>query len=261
MQASPAPAQSGPELELRQLLPEQRSISIGELLTALDPEQVPDGELPYTLVNFVATADGRSAFDGRSGPIGDEADRQLFHGLRERVDAVLAGTSTMRVERYGRIARDPARRRRREQAGMTPEPIATLISRSGSVPLEIPLFAEPEARVVVFTPTALDTSDAAAQVEVICLDPGEMTLTTAMRRLRSDYGVRLLLCEGGPTLFGALLQEDLVDEVFLTLSPTLAGGGSGPAVTAGPSLPELAPMRLLWALERENSLFLRYGLR
>jgi riboflavin biosynthesis pyrimidine reductase len=136
-----------------------------------------------------------------------------------------------------------------------------VITRSGDVPFDIPLFGEPEARVVVFTPTELDTSACSAQVEVVRLDPGELTMTTAFRRLTSDYNVRVLLCEGGPTVFGALLGEDLVDELFLTISPRLAGGGSEALITSGPPLPELRRLTLLWALEREGSLFLRYATR
>jgi riboflavin-specific deaminase-like protein len=234
-------------------------VTVAELVNAIDAAELPAGDRPFTLVNFVATADGRAAFDGRSGPIGDRGDRELFHGLRERVDAVMAGTGTLRTERYGRMVRDPERRRRRVAAGLPPEPIACLVTRSGDVPTDIPLFAEPEARIVVFTPGELDTSMCAAQVDVVRLDPGELTMTTALRRLRSDHGVRLLLCEGGPTVFGALLQEDLVDELFLTISPKLAGGGSGPTITSGPALAELLSLELLWAIEHEGSLFLRYG--
>jgi riboflavin biosynthesis pyrimidine reductase len=254
-------ARRGPDLELRQLLPEHRTVSVGNLLDALDPAQHEGRDRPHTLVNFVATVDGRTSFLGRSGPIGDEGDRQMFHGLRERVDAVMAGTSTMRTERYGRIARDPERRSRRVERGLSPEPLAVIVTRSGNVPFDIPLFGEPEARVVIFTPTELDISSCAAQVEVVRLDPGQMTMTTAWRRLTSDFGVRMLLCEGGPTVFGALLQEDLVDELFLTLSPRLAGGGTEAAITNGPPLPELLHLTMLWALERESSLFLRYGTR
>src|SRR5436305_13646738 len=132
----------GPDLELRQLLPDPRTVSIAELLTALDPAQHEGGDQPYTLVNFVATADGRTSFDGRSGPIGDDGDRQMFHGLRERADAVMAGTATMRTERYGRMARDPERRQRRVQRGLAPQPVAAIVTRSRGVPLDIPLFAE-----------------------------------------------------------------------------------------------------------------------
>ena len=63
-----------------------------------------------------------------------------------------------------------------------------------------------------------------------------MTLATVMRHLRNLHGVRTVLCEGGPTIFGALLQEDLVDELFLTLAPKLAGGGRGPTISSGPQL-------------------------
>jgi riboflavin-specific deaminase-like protein len=260
---SPTPPESrGPELELRQLLPEQRLLTVAELLSAISPAGLDVGEQrPYTLVNFVATVDGRAVFDGRSGPIGDEGDRQLFHGLRERVDAVFAGTGTLRAERYGRIARDPERRRRRAAAGLSPEPLACVVSRSGDVPTDIPLFAEPEARIVVFVPSDIDLEPCAAQVEVIGLDRGELTMTTVLRRLRSDYDVHLLLCEGGPTAFGALLQEDLVDELFLTVAPKLAGGDSGPAITSGPPLPDLRALTLLWLLERDGSMFVRYRAR
>ena len=249
----------GPELEFQQLLPERRTISVGDLLSAVDPAEHERGDRPHTLVNFVATADGRTSFDGRSGPIGDDGDRQMFHGLRERVDAVMAGTATMRTERYGRIVRDPQRRSRRTERGLAAEPLAVIVTRSGDVPFEIPLFDEPEARVVIFTPIDLDTSGCSAQVEVVRLDPGQMTMTTVWRRLTFDFGVRMLLCEGGPTVFGALLQEDLADELFLTLSPKLAGGGSEAAITYGPPLPELLQLTLRWALERQGSLFLRYA--
>jgi riboflavin-specific deaminase-like protein len=250
-----------PSLQIRQLLPRPRAVTVAELLSTIDPAKLGAGDRPFTLVNFVATVDGRATFDGRSGPIGDHGDRELFHGLRERADALLAGTGTLRTERYGRIVRDPERRRRRVAAGLPPEPIACVVSRSGDIPTDIPLFGEPEARIVVFTTGQLDTSKCAANIEVIRLDPGELTMTTALRRLRADHGVRLLLCEGGPTVFGALLREGLVDELFLTISPKLAGGGSGPTISSGPELSELVSLELLWAIEHEGSLFLRYGIR
>jgi 5-amino-6-(5-phosphoribosylamino)uracil reductase len=248
-------------MTLRELLPETRDITVAEVVSSLNLVAKTGPNRPYTVVNFVASADGRAAFKGRSAGLGGAADRALFHGLRERVDAVFAGTGTMRTERYGRLVRDPDRRRRRAASGLRPEPLACLISRTGDVPLDIPLFGEPAARVIVFTPAALDLSRCRAQVELVRLDPGHLTLTTMMRLLRREYDVRALLCEGGPTVFGALLQEGLVDELFLTLAPKLTGGGTAPAVTSGPELPELAPLELLWLREEAGSLFLRYALR
>ncbi len=257
MSKAPPP---GPELELRQLLPTPRTTTVGELLATLQLGHRVPAHRPHTVVNFIASADGRAAFKGRSGQLGDIGDRAMFHGLREHVDAVFAGTGTMRTERYGRLVPDPERRKRRAANGLRPEPLACLISRRGDIPTEIPLFAEPESRIVIFTPRKPDLAKAAAEVHIVRLDRGELTLTTMLRRLRADFDVRTLLCEGGPTVFGALLHEGLVDELFLTLAPKLAGGGSDPAITSGPVLDELASLALVWTLEREGSLFLRYQL-
>jgi riboflavin-specific deaminase-like protein len=250
----------GPALELTQLLPETKTTTVGELTRSLDLGAKAPPDRPYVIVNFVATADGRTAFRGRSGALSDLGDRAVFHGLRESVDAVFAGTITMRDESYGRLVRDPERRTRRAASGRAPDPLAVVMTRSGNVPGEIPLFADPDSRIVVFTPTEPDLAGTRAQTEVIQLDPGQLTLTTMLRRLRSDYDVRALLCEGGATVFGALLHEHLVDELFLTLAPKLAGGGDGPGLTSGHELPELLGLRLVWVLEREQSLFLRFAL-
>ena len=83
----------------------------------------------------------------------------------------------------------------------------------------------------MFAPTETPEPDCPACVTLVRLDPAELTLTSALRHLRAEHGVRALLCEGGPTLMGALLHERLVDELFLTLAPQLAGGGTGPTMS------------------------------
>jgi 5-amino-6-(5-phosphoribosylamino)uracil reductase len=241
----------------RRLLPDPATLTAAELLDTLDPIARAGNERPYTIVNFVAGVDGRVAVEGRSAPLSDRGDRAMFHELRERVDAVLAGTRTMETEGYGRLVRDPARRARRAARGLAPDPLACLITRSGEVPVQIPLFADPHSRVVVFTPRPLAPGAGAAAVDTVLVDPGALTLTTALRRLRSDHDVRALLCEGGPTLFSGLLAEGLVDELFLSLSPRLTGG-SEPAVTSDRALRPPVELDLAWAVEREGTLFLRY---
>lgn len=245
-------------MELRRLLPEPGTVVVEEVVENALAELEPHPDRPYTLVNFVAGADGHATFDGRSAGLGDDGDRAIFHSLREHVDAVLAGTGTLRVERYGRVLGKVERRERRVQRGQRPEPIAVVVTRSGEVPDDIPLFGEPEATIVAFSPTSVGEGRPAEVINVQ-IDPGELTLTTAMRRLRTDFGVRTVLCEGGPTLFGGLLHEGLVDELFLTVAPKLVGGGHGPAVSSGPALPEPRPLTPIWLLEREGSLYLRYA--
>ena len=60
------------------------------------------------------------------------------------------------------------------------------------------------------------------------LEPDALTLPNVMRALWSDFDVRSLLCEGGPTVFTALVRERLVDELWLTLAAKLTGGGAAP---------------------------------
>lgn len=250
----------GYPLVFRQLIPEPAEVEVDELLSSLALERRAGPDRPYTAANFIATVDGRAAFQGRSGALGDDGDKALFFGLREQVDAVFTGTGTIRAEHYGRILGDPERRRRRTEGGRSPEPLACIVTRTGDVPTDAPLFAEPEARVVVFSPVEVDFTSCAAQVELVRIDRGELTLTTVSKRLRRDFGVASLLCEGGPTVFGALLHENLADELFLTISPNLAGGGTAPTITNGPELSELRPLRLVWVLERAQALYTRFAI-
>jgi riboflavin-specific deaminase-like protein len=247
-------------MELRRLLPEPATVDVGELVGGAIANVEAAADRPYVFVNFVSSADGHATVDGRSGGLGDEGDRAIFHSLREHVDAVMAGTGTLRIERYGRILGKQERRERRAHRERSPEPLAVVVTRSGDIPADIPLFAEPEARIVVFCPTEPELElSCKAQITLVRLEPGELTLTTALRRLRTDFNVRTLLCEGGPTIFGALLHEGLVDELFLTLAPKLVGGGHGPAISSGSELPEPRRLEPIWLLEREGSLYLRYA--
>jgi riboflavin-specific deaminase-like protein len=245
-------------MEFRRLYPDAATVELESLLDSLDLAVRAPAARPYVIVNFVASIDGRATLHGRSGGLGDGGDNRLFHGLRERSDAVMAGTATLQTERYGRIVSKPERREQRLARGRSAEPLACVISRTGMLPIDIPLFAEPEARIVVFSPRGLDVSECRAQVEVVEVQSGESMLAVAFEHLRKRHDVRLLLCEGGPTLFGAMLRAGLVDELFLTIAPKLVGGGSGPAVLSGPELPMPAQVELKWLLERRSSLYARY---
>lgn len=246
-------------MEFRRLHPEPAMLDLLKLLSGLALSDRAHEERPYVVANFVASADGRAAFRGRSGALGDDGDHAHFHGLREQVDAVLAGTGTLRAERYGRLVRTPERVERRVAHGLTPTPLLCIITRSGALPADIPLLADPESAVVVYSGAPIEVT-AEADVEVVYVDPAELTPLTVLRRLRAERGIRSLLCEGGPTLFGSLVHAQMVDEIFLTLSPKLVGGGMDPPITVGPELAAPAELGLEWVLERAGSLFLRYRL-
>jgi riboflavin biosynthesis pyrimidine reductase len=78
----------------------------------------------------------------------------------------------------------------------------------------------------------------------------------ALGWLRRERGIRSLLCEGGPTLHGELQARGLVDELFLTIAPKLAGREERSILTA--PLPDVLKLELAWLLESEGELFTRY---
>jgi riboflavin-specific deaminase-like protein len=213
---------------------------------------------PYVIANFIASADGKAAADGRTAPLGTPGDRAAFHLLRTEVDAVLTGTRTMFVENYGPLAKNQELSQLRVRAGRPAQPLGVVISRSGTIPFEIPLFAEAESRVAVYAPPRTTVPDTAAEVIFHELPSGDEGLAAVMTSLCAEHGVRSLLCEGGPSLFSALLLDDLVDELFLTLAPKLVGGDEV-GVTTGRPLDELVDLRLVHALEQDGTLFLRYA--
>jgi riboflavin biosynthesis pyrimidine reductase len=264
---NPNPGSPKP-LTLKRLLPATADeIVAGFGLDEL-PIPPPTGR-PHVILNMVSTVDGHATLGGRSGPISGAADRALFHALRLAVDAVMAGAATVRVERYGRIVPDAARRESRVARSLREEPLACIVSGRLTLDAEIPLLADPAARVVILTPSSasLPAGAAAAEVDYIrAARDGQLDLPAALAELRARFDVRTLLCEGGPHLNAQLLGTGLVDELFLSLSPLLAGGdptsgGEALRILAGPSFSPPVELELRGVLEHDSGLFLRYSVR
>ena len=244
-------------MELRRLSPDSGTLTVAEAISGLDLGARAPAERPYLIVNFISSADGKAAFQGRSGPLGNDADKAIFHRLRTQVDAVLVGSGTLRAERYGRLVRDPELRAAREGEGLAPDPVACVVTRTLNLPPEISLFQDPDQPALIFTSSQEPVDELGPGATVERLDPAELTMTTVLEQLRSRHDVDTVLCEGGPTIFGVLLSEGLVDELFLTVAPKLAGGGE-PTPLEGAPLSELVELEPIWALESEGALFLRY---
>jgi riboflavin-specific deaminase-like protein len=240
---------------VRRLVPDPGPTSVAEQLEAYRPWDDPPADRPRVALNFAATLDGRAAIEGRSGKIGSDTDTAMLSGLRRRFDAVMIGAGTMRVERYGRIVRDPAKRARREELGLPGDPPVVIVG-SLDLPWDAPLFTDGGGEVVLITaePDARPPATA-TPVEVVREPDGRVDLATALRRLREERGVRALLCEGGPHLHSQLQAARLADELFLTTAPKLVGAGS--AILEG-ALPEVAELELAWLLQEGSELFARY---
>jgi riboflavin-specific deaminase-like protein len=209
---------------------------------------------PFVYVNMIMTVDGRSAIDGRSSALGDEADLETLLELRTQADAVLIGTGTLRAEGYARLVGNPERRARRAARDLAEDPPAVLISRRFDIPWEAGLFQAAEQPVLIYSGVEAEVPDVPAPVEVVALS----SLADALADLRRR-GVRALLCEGGPTLIRSLFVDGLVDELFVTLWPQLTGDDREETIIAGGRLPVAADLTLLSVRQVGSELFVRYA--
>ncbi len=251
---------------LTRLLPAEELLGAAVLIERLGLWKRASGtaQRPRVMLNMLSTLDGRATIAGRSGPISNRADRELFHALRASVDGVLVGAGTVRTERYGRIIPNPLARELRLKRGLSEEPLACIVSGRLALGEDIPLLAEPQARVVMLTSSEASLPAARAQIDYIrSVLEGRLDLGGGLRELRERFAVQSLLCEGGPHLCRQLLAEGLADELFLSLAPKLAGGepSSGEAlrILAGAELDPPVGLELMSVLESESALFLRYG--
>ncbi|MGA9103248.1 dihydrofolate reductase family protein [Aeromicrobium sp.] len=198
----------------------------------MDPDlyAYPDTDRPWLRTNFVSTVDGAAHDDsGVTASLGGDADHEVFQLLRRLADVVMVGAGTARIEKY--------------RTSSTP---LALVSRRLDIPDEL---VGPDLIVITMTDAPADriASLRAAGVDVMAHGEIEIDWTAVLAELDAR-GWRHVLCEGGPTLHGDLVTLDLVDEVCLTIAPTMTSGDapriahSRHPVTRGMTLAHAVPV-------------------
>src|ERR671936_2699965 len=152
---------------MRRLLPDPGATRVGEQLDGLDLVSRSHQHRPYVVTNFALTLDGRATIQGRSGPIGSDTDTQMLLGLRTKVDAVMIGAGTLRAERYGRVVPDPSHRDRRQHEGLSPDPLAVVVSGRLDIPWDASLFTEGAGEVLIFTTSETEAPETRTPVDLI----------------------------------------------------------------------------------------------
>jgi riboflavin biosynthesis pyrimidine reductase len=229
----------------------------GELAEALLRSPPAEGEMPRVFCNFISTLDGRATIGGSTERLGFHADARVVMRLRTFADAVLIGAGTMRVERYDRMVPVPRLREYREQIGLPADPLTVIVTTGMDLPWDAGLFSEGHGKVLLATSSSLKPPATATELETIRYE-GEVDLRALLAHLRRERGIETLVCEGGPTVLGALLRLGLVDDLFLTHNPVLVGDGERGLLRG--RLPEPVGAELTWVLAAEGELFSRWRL-
>lgn len=242
---------------MRALLPEPRADVDLEAAYAVPPD------LPFHVrTSFISSADGAVTLDGRSGGLGNAADKAIFGLGRDLADVILVGAGTARAEAYGASRPRGERLARRRRHGQPDAPVMALVSERLALDVDGDLFPADEPRTVVLTSAASPADRRvrlAEHADVVVCGDASVDLAAGLAALR-ERGLRRVHCEGGARLFAGMLAADLVDELCLTLAPLLTGPGADRIVTGAP-MPTPAYGTLRHVLEDEGYLYLRYDLR
>jgi riboflavin biosynthesis pyrimidine reductase len=210
-----------------------------------------DARRPYITSNFVMGLDGRASFrelkgrnDGKTVSRSRE-DGWLMDFLRAHHDAQLVGASTLREEPnpegrgwdYG-IDDEELRTYRQDTLGLGRQKVLVL-SGSGNIDVTLRLFSSPRVEPWIITAregqenlrSQLKKLGCEETIKILSVGEGtRVDLAAAAQLLRQEHGIRTLLCEGGPTLYGELLKHQLIDEDFRTMSLQVLGESTKPGI-------------------------------
>jgi riboflavin biosynthesis pyrimidine reductase len=199
---------------------------------------------PWTYANFVQSIDGVTSLLGQSGSGGDISqspeDRWLMDLLRAHADAVIMGINTLSFERTymgnprGPIFKiaNPEMLELRQKLGRAKLKNIFVTNAASLQMSEFRVFdGELVDGYVVSTNAGAAKLRAQKHPHVTVIEAGEwprVDLKLMVKKLREELGIQYLLCEGGPTFYGAMTKAGLIDEKFLTISPVEAGQAAPP---------------------------------
>ena len=222
--------------------------------------------------NFVSTVDGVVAIPALEGSnqviaAGSKADNFLMGVLRALADCVLVGAGVLRDSPQGTWQPAPvypsaaeAFAELRRGLGLSEPPVVAVLSGRGQIDIGHPLLAN-GALILTSSRGAERLRDVPPATTVVVL--GEETLFDGRLVVDAlhERGLRRILSEAGPHVFGSLLEAGVVDELFLTISPRLAGHageGSRLRLVEGADLIPLLELRPSSLRRHGDHLFARY---
>jgi riboflavin biosynthesis pyrimidine reductase len=223
-------------------------------------DRTPAGGGCWVMANMVGGLDGSAAIGGRVAALSTEPDAALFRLIRALADVVLVGAETVRREGYRSIRLPEQQAAARQASGRTRTPRLAVVTRSLGLDWASAAFAgaPAESRTLVITCKAADArrvQRAREVADVIIAGEDQVDPEEALLRL-SELGLRVVLCEGGPTLLGELVAAGRLDELCLTVAP-LMGGDPLPVAVSPPGAP-LRRFAVRHVIRDGDTLFLRY---
>ena len=193
---------------------------------------------PFVMATFAMTVDGKIT-SRTFCPVDFTSRADKKHLIRQRSlgDAVLIGHSTLRKDNVRLGIANADLRNERVARGQATYPLRVVVSNEGKIDAGLNIFRSDPATggpIVIFSTTRMPRKHRCALMEHATLHltaAPEVDLADLLHRLKTEYRVKTVACEGGAALFRALLERDLVDQLNLTIAPYLFGGTDAPTLT------------------------------
>jgi 2,5-diamino-6-(ribosylamino)-4(3H)-pyrimidinone 5'-phosphate reductase len=193
---------------------------------------------PFVFINVATTVDGKLAPENRKFvPFGSKRDLELLYELRAKADAALMGARTV-DSAPGHYGPGPAKYRRlRLQRGLPEYNLRVIVSGRGTLSPKSDIFRYRFSPIIVLTSARASVRNlkqlrsVADDVEIF--GDEEMDFKAALDWLQEKWKVKKLLCEGGGELNTALIRQNLVDEIYITICPLVFGGRGAPTMADG----------------------------
>lgn len=221
---------------------------------------------PFVYMNMAMSADGKITSAAREYPkFTSDADRTTMDRLRSEADAVLVGAGTLRADDPPLHIRDPEMQARRAALGKPPGLLAVVVTARVEIDPEAAFLRDHPGISGRILATVEDADPArvaalASRAEVWKLGRGRVELAQLLQRLHAR-GVERLLVEGGGETNWGFVHEDLLDELHVTLAPTLLGGRDAPTLLegAGFAMAQRRRLRLLEANVVGDEIYCRWA--
>ncbi len=218
------------------------------------------------MINVAMSADGKISTHRRETfSMGSREDRHLMDRLRARADAVIVGSRTVKLDGWAIRVRDARVRRERVAGGRPPHPLNVVVSTRLDLPARCEFFEHPETQRLIVTSRLAPQSRVrrfATHGDVWVAPSTRIRPRVVLRELRAR-GCKRVLLEGGGELNYSFLEEKLVDEIYITITPRILGGGSAPTPVDGRGFlwTSQVGLALVSARRRGEEVFLRYRVR
>ena len=193
---------------------------------------------PEVVVHFAITTDGKVS-TARLTPsrFTSSADKHRLLEVRARADAIMAGRGTAERDQMTMGLPDKGLRKARIARRQSEYPLRVLISNSGRISLDLPLFEHAFSPVLVYSTRQMSVKtrrQLERKAQVFLYPERKLDIGWVLEHLRQAHKVRYLVCEGGPTLVRALAECNAIDEILLTVVAKLFGGQSAPGLLGPP---------------------------